>query len=318
MNRRSFLTKVTIGIAGFSLGRGSSWAQAKGKLGYMKIVDNAAMFMAMEKGFFKAEGLELETVPMAGGAVIVQGVTSGDLQFGWTNVISLYQAHVEGFDFKLIAGGATNVRGSNETHAIEVLGVAPIKRAKDLEGKTVAVNTLNNIVHLMAMAWVDKNGGSSARVKFIELPFPQMEAALIAGKVDAISVQEPFAAAAARKPEIRVLTNPWGDVAPRFLIASWFASDKWVQKNRDTARAFIRAINRGVDAIHADKDGARSAMIKWAGLKPDMVGKIGLPLFDKAVSEKELQVTIDLTQKYKLISRAIKARDVISDLAPKG
>jgi hypothetical protein len=35
--------------------------------------------------------------------VIVQGVTSGDLQIGWTNVISLYQAHVEGFDFKLIA-----------------------------------------------------------------------------------------------------------------------------------------------------------------------------------------------------------------------
>ena len=58
---------------------------------------------------------------MAGGAVIVQGVTSGDLQIGWTNVISLYQAYVEGFDFKLIAGGATNVRGKNESHAIEVL-----------------------------------------------------------------------------------------------------------------------------------------------------------------------------------------------------
>jgi NitT/TauT family transport system substrate-binding protein len=318
MNRRSFLTKVAVGVVALPLTRGFSWAQSKGKLGYMKIVDNAAMFMAMEKGFFKAEGLELETVPMAGGAVIVQGVTSGDLQFGWTNVISLYQAHVEGFDFKLIAGGATNVRGSNETHAIEVLRDSPIKNAKDLEGKTVAVNTLNNIVHLMAMAWVDKNGGRSANVKFIELPFPQMEPALIARKVDAISVQEPFAAAAARKPEIRVLANPWGDVASRFLIASWFASEKWVQKNRDTARAFVRAINRGIDAIHADKEGARNAMIKWAGLTPEMVGKIGLPLFDKTVSEKDLQITIDLTQKYKMIPRAIKARDVISDLAPKG
>jgi NitT/TauT family transport system substrate-binding protein len=318
MNRRNFLTKVTVGVAGLSLTRGLSWAQTKSKLGYMKIVDNAAMFVAMEKGFFKAEGLDLETLPMAGGAVIVQGVTSGDLQFGWTNVISLYQAHVEGFDFKLIAGGATNVRGSNETHAIEVLKDSPIKTAKDLEGKTVAVNTLNNIVHLMAMAWVDKNGGSSAKVKFIELPFPQMEAALVAGKVAAISVQEPFAAAAARKPEIRVLANPWGDVASKFLIASWFASEKWVQKNRETAQAFVRAISKGIDAIHADKEGARSAMIKWAGLTPDMVGKIGLPLFEKAVSEKDLQVTIDLTQKYKMISRAIKARDVISDLAPKG
>ena len=317
ITRRNFLTKISVGVAGLSLIPGFGWAQVKGKLGYMKIVDNAAMFMAMEKGFFKAEGLELEPVPMAGGAVIVQGVTSGDLQFGWTNVISLYQAYAEGFDFKLIAGGATNMRGSNETHAIEVLKNSPIKRAKDLEGKTVAVNTLNNIVHLMAMAWVDKNGGSSAKVKFIELPFPQMEAALVAGKVDAISVQEPFAAAAARRPEVRVLSNPWGDVLPKFLIASWFASEKWTQKNRKTAEAFVRAVNRGIDAIHADKEGARAAMIKWAGLKPDMVGKIGLPLFDKSLSEKDLQATIDLTLKYKLISRKLKARDVISDIAPK-
>ncbi len=78
ITRRNFLAKVTVGVAGLPLMRGLCWAQAKGKLGYMKIVDNAAMFMAMEKGFFKAEGLEIETVPMAGGAVIVQGVTSGD------------------------------------------------------------------------------------------------------------------------------------------------------------------------------------------------------------------------------------------------
>ncbi len=317
ISRRSFLAKVSVGIAALPFAEGFSWAQTKSKLGYMKIVDCSPMFMAMEKGFFKAEGLELKTVPMAGGAVIVQGVTSGDLQFGWTNVISLYQAYVEGFDFKLVAGGATNVRGTNDTHAIEVLKDSPIKRAKDLEGKTVAVNTLNNIVHLMAMAWVDKNGGSSAKVKFIELPFPRMEAALVAGKVDAISVHEPFAAAAARKAEIRVLANPWGDVAPKFLIASWFASEKWVQKNRKTAEAFVRALNRGIDAIHADKEGARAAMIKWAGLKPDMVGKIGLPLFDKTLSEKDLQATIDLTFKYKLISRKIKAREVISGIATK-
>jgi NitT/TauT family transport system substrate-binding protein len=315
--RRNFLTKIAVGIAGLSLAPDMTWAQVKTKLGYMKIVDNAAMFMAMDRGFFKAEGLELEPVPMAGGAVIVQGVNSGDLQFGWTNVISLYQAYVEGFDFKLIAGGATNLRSSNETHAIEVLKDSLIKRAKDLEGKTVAVNTLNNIVQLMAMAWVDKNGGSSAKVKFIELPFPQMEAALVAGKVDAISVQEPFAAVAARKPQIRVLANPWGDVVPKFLIASWFASEKWVQKNRGTAEAFVRAVNRGMDAIHSDKEGARAAMIKWAGLKPDMVGKMGLPLFDKTLSEKDLQATIDLTFKYKLISRRIKAREVISEIAPK-
>ena len=317
ISRRKFLTKLTVGMAGFTLLRDMTWAQEKGKVGYMKIVDNAAMFVGMEKGFFKAEGLELETVPMAGGAVITQGVVSGDLQFGWSNVISLYQAHVEGFDFKIVAGGATNVKGTHETHAIEVLKSSPVMRAKDLEGKTVAVNTLNNIVHLMAMAWIDKNGGSSSKVKFVEVPFPNMEAALVAGKVDAVSIHEPFATASVAKGVARVLTHPWGEVQPKFLIASWFASDKWIQKNKPLVQAFVRAINHSIDAIHVDPEGSRNSMIKWAGLNPDLASKIGLPLFEKTVVEKELQATINLTQRYKLIPRPIKAGDVISDLAPK-
>jgi NitT/TauT family transport system substrate-binding protein len=318
LTRRDFLGKVTVAAAGLPLLSGLSWAQTKGKLGYMKIVDNAPMFVAMERGFFKAAGLELETLPMAGGAVIVQGVTSGDLQIGWTNVISLYQAHVEGFDFKFIAGGATNVKGTNDTHALLVAKSSPINSAKDLEGKTVAVNTLNNIVHLMAMAWLDKNGASSAKVKFVEIPFPQMEAALLAGKIDAASAHEPFPSAALAKGVVRVLANPWSDVIGKFLIASWFASEKWLQKNKQTAQAFIAALNRGIDAVGADPKGSRDAIAKWTGLKPDLAGKIPLPVFERGVSEKDLQVTIDLTQKYKLIPRAFKARDVISDLAPKG
>ena len=318
ISRRNFLTKLTIGVGALPLTRGFSWGQAKSKLGYMKIVDNAAMFVAMEKGFFRAEGLELETLPLAGGAPIINGVVSGDLQFGWTNVISLYQARVEGFDFKLIAGGATNVKAKNESHAIQVAKNSPLKTAKDLEGKTVAVNTLNNIVHLMAMAWIDKNGGSSSKVKFVEVPFPQMEATLSAGKIDAISVHEPFATAAIEKGGTRVLAQPWGDVLPKFLIASWFASEKWLAKNKETGQAFVRAIGRGIDAIQADPEGSRAAMVKWAGLNPDLAGKIGLPVFEKGVSEKDIQATIDLTLKYKLISKASQARDVISDLAPKG
>ena len=317
ISRRNFLTQLTVGVASMPWLGGISWADSKGKLGYMKIVDNAAMFVAMEKGFFKAEGLTLETVPMQGGAVIVQGVTSGDLQFGWTNVISLYQAHVAGFDFKLVTGGATNVRSKNESHAIQVAKSSSIKRAKDLEGKTVAVNTLNNIVHLLAMAWVDKNGGDSKKVKFVEVPFPKMEAALVAGKVDAISVHEPFVTAALEKGEVRTIAQPWGDVLPKFLIASWFGSEKWLMKNKQAATAFIRGLNRGVEALQADPEGSRVAMVKWTGLKPELASKIGLPLYEKNLAEKDIQATIDLTVKYKLIDRTIKARDVISELATK-
>lgn len=311
LTRRDFLTKVSVGIAGLSLAREAA-AQTRGKIGYMKIVDNASLFMAAEKGFFKAQGLELEPVPMVGGAAIAPAVASGDLQFGWTNVISLYQAHVAGFDFKFLSGGATNVKGTNESHAIQVVKDSPIKTAKELEGKTVAVNTLNNIVHLMALAWIDKNGGNSGKVKFVEVPFPQMEAALTTGRVDAASTHEPFVTASVGKGFTRVLAKNWGEVTPKFLIASWFASEKWLQKNKETAQKFIRAIQQAVDAINADAQGARAMMAKWTGLDAELAKKVALPVFEKGISEKDLQATIDLSHKYKLIPRAFKAAEVIA------
>ena len=317
LTRRDFLTRVAVGIAGLPLLKGFSFAQMRGKLGYMKIVDNASLFMGMEKGFFKREGLELELVPMVGGAAIAPAVASGDLQIGWTNVISLYQAHVEGFDFKFISGGATNVKETNDTHAIQVLKDSPIRKAKDLEGKTLAVNTLNNIVHLMAMAWLDKNGADPAKVKYVEIPFPQMEAALVAKRVDAVSAHEPFVTASTGRGVTRVLAHNWGEVAPKFLIASWFASNKWVQKNKDAARAFIRATNGAIDAINADISGTRALIVKWTGLGADLAKKVALPVFEKGISEKEIQVTIELTHKYKLLPKAFKAREVISELAPR-
>ena len=315
LTRREFLASASLGIAGVPFLNGLARAQTKSKVGYMKIVDNASLFMAAEKGLFKKEGLELDTVPMVGGAAIIPGVASGDLQFGWSNVISLYQAHAEGFDFKLLSGGATNVKGTNDTHAIQVLKDSPIKSAKDLEGKTVAVNTLSNVVQLMAVAWIDKNGGDAAKVKFVEVPFPQMEAALSAGRVDAASTHEPFVTASTGKGVTRVLAHNWGDVVPRFLIASWFASEKWLQTNKAAAQSFTRGVNQGVDAINADLQGTRSLMVKWTGLSAEMVNKVALPVFEKGIAEKDVQVTIDLSYKYKLIPRAFKAREVISDLA---
>lgn len=318
ITRRKFVVKVALGVAALPfLGRGAL-AQTKGKVGYMKIVDTAPLYVAMEKGFFKQRGLDLELVPMAGGATILPGVASGDLQVGWSNVISLYQAYVGGFDFKIVCGGAINIKGTNDTHALQVLKNSPIKSARDLEGKTVAVNTLNNIVHLMALGWLDKSGATSSKVKFVEIPFPQMEAALVSGRVEAISAQEPFVTSSVGKGVTRVLAHTWSEVAPKFLIASWFASEKWTQKNKETARSFVQSLNQGVDAIRADVQGARNIIAKWTGLSPDLAKQVALPLYEKAVSEKDLQVTIDLTHKYKLIDRAFKAAEIISDLAPKG
>jgi hypothetical protein len=56
LTHRSFVTKVVGGVASLLVLKGLSSAQVKGKLGYMKTVDTAAMLTTVEKGFFKGEG----------------------------------------------------------------------------------------------------------------------------------------------------------------------------------------------------------------------------------------------------------------------
>ena len=129
ISRRNFLTTLTIGVAGLPLARGLSWAQAKGKLGYMRIVDNAAMFMAMEKGFFKAEGL--------GNRDRADGGRRGDRP---RRDLRRFAVWLDERDFTLSGPcrrvrfqvdrrRRDQVRGNNETHAI-VVGKTRRSRAR--------------------------------------------------------------------------------------------------------------------------------------------------------------------------------------------
>jgi len=318
ITRRKFVVEVALGVAALPLLGKSALAQAKGKVGYMKIVDTAPIYVAMEKGFFKQRGLDLELVPMAGGATILPGVASGDLQVGWSNVISLYQAHVGGFDFKIVCGGAINIKGSNDTHALQVLKDSPIRQARDLEGMTVAVNTLNNIVHLMALAWLDKSGATSSKVKFVEIPFPQMEAAVVNKQIDAFVAVEPFVTVPSKvSKKTRVLGYPLGEIAPRLLIASYFVSEAWLKnpENEKTARAFVEALGRGIDAHNANPEEAKAVIAKYTGLKPEFLKELALPAFERKLLESDLQPMMDVAFQYKLIERKFPPKEVIAPLA---
>src|SRR5262245_23214021 len=86
-------------------------AQTKLQVGTMKIGDLSPFFIADERGFFKDAGLDLAITAMVGGAAINPALASGALNIGWSNVISIYQGHLEGFDYRFIANGAINKRG---------------------------------------------------------------------------------------------------------------------------------------------------------------------------------------------------------------
>lgn len=98
------------------------------------------------KGFYSERGIDPTLVGAQGGAAIVPGVVSGQFQFGFSYVTSLMITADKNVPVKAVASGvASTGKDGGDFAGIVVRGNSPLKTAEDLEGKKVAVNTLDHL-----------------------------------------------------------------------------------------------------------------------------------------------------------------------------
>jgi len=155
-------------------------------------------------------------------------------------------------------------------------------------------------------------------VRWVELPFPQMEAAVVNKQIDAFVAVEPFVTVPSKvSKKTRVLGYPLGEIAPRLLIASYFVSEAWLKnpENEKTARAFVEALGRGIDAHNANPEEAKAVIAKYTGLKPEFLKELALPAFARKLLESDLQPMMDVAFQFKLIERKFPPKEVIAPLA---
>jgi len=315
--RRALLGIVLAVLAAGGLTGAAAAAQPKdlGKLrvGVLPVGDCLQIFVAEARGYLKEEGFTgVELTRMAGGAQIAPAIEGGSLDLGWSNVVSVGLAHEQGFDHVFITPGATEAGGSRP-HKIMVAADSPVRRAADLEGKTVAVNTLANIPYVAAATWLRANGVDPAKVKFVEVPFPNMEAALKAKRVDAAVMLEPFVTAGLAGGTTRVLENePFKAFGPRSLIASWFAKKSWLAANPDKAAAFRRAVAKANQFIRANSTEARLTLLNYTRLSKDLAEKIILPAFEESLPEADVQAVLDATAKLGLLKASFPAKEILA------
>jgi NitT/TauT family transport system substrate-binding protein len=315
LSRRKFLKAAAGGLAAAgatALAIRPALSQNKLNVGYMKIGDLSPFFLAMDKAYFKEAGLDINLASMVGGAAIMPALASGSINIGWSNVISIYQGHLQGFDFRFVANGAINKRKTNDVFGVCVRPDSPIKTARELDGKTIAVNTLRNIMDGATRHWIDANGGDSSKVKWVEIPFPQMPVALVNKQVDAYGGVEPYITAPLQNKQARLLGRQLGAIAPRLLIASYFGSEAWIGRNASTVKAFVSALNRGIDAHNASPDEAKAVLAKHTGHKPELLKDMPLPAFEKHILESDLVPMLDVALRYKFVSRKFPVSAVIS------
>jgi NitT/TauT family transport system substrate-binding protein len=270
-------------------------------VGVIPIADVAPLYLGMDRGFFEQEQLTIKPQLAEGGAAIVPAVVSGDFQIGFSNTISLLIAASKDVPVQVISQGVLAGKSESEAWAdLLVLKDGPIKQPQDLEGKTIAVNTLNNICEVTIKASLEKEGVAVDTLEFAEVPFPDMNAALEQKRVDAACVVEPFVSQG-KAGAARGINPFYVRTAPDLTVATYFTSNQYAESNPDVVARFVRAMNKSLEYAQSHPGESRDILLDYTEIPPEAAEAIKLPVWRADLNEDTIQQLSELSEKYGLI-----------------
>ena len=271
------------------------------KVGVIPIADVAPLYLGMDKGFFEEEGLKIEPQLAEGGAAIVPSVVSGDYQIGFSNTTSLIIAASKNLPIQIISQGV--LAGETPEQAWDGVIVpkgSDIKELGDLEGKTVAVNTLNNVSQVVVNTALKEAGADYTKVKYVEVPFPDMNAALESKRVDAAFQVEPGYSGGLAAGS-KNISNAYEEMAPNYTVATYFASKQYIGENRDTVDSFNRAMQKSLDYASQHDDEVRAIVGTYTEIPKEVLDKMNLPVWKSDLNRPTIEQTSAAALEYGFI-----------------
>jgi NitT/TauT family transport system substrate-binding protein len=258
------------------------------------------IFVALDQGFFAAEGLNVTPVFSQNGAEIVPELATGKIDIGLASPgASLFNALAIGVDAKIVADCwvAPRVAGANDYAFIDVrkdLDPDGAFKARDAKGLTFAITAHGQMTELFAAAYLQTAGLTLADVHVVELPFPEMEAAMRNHAIDLASSIEPYPTLGARSGA-SVKAAGIAALMPGYVQAVLMYGNRVVTQRRDIGLRFMRAYQKANAFVLRDL-GTRAGRAELARIyqkyipldDPSVYLETGLP-----VGPPDLAVDVD-------------------------
>lgn len=272
----------------------------------------AEPFFGTDNGFFAKAGFDPQISILNNAGAVVAAVAGGSMDIGLGDIVGIADAIEHGIPLVVFAGGGLYL-SSDPTTLLCVAKDSPLTSAHELNGKTVAVVTLVGLAAASTKAWLSNNGADITTIKVIEMPQPEMRAALGRGTIAAATISEPFLSNA--KNDVRPFGKPYDAVANRFLISQWITTRAWLAKNAAGAKRFAAAIYETARWANANHDASLPILVKYLKVDPERMLGIRRAEFSTVLVPQLIQPVIDVAVKYKLIPEPLEATTVITNPA---
>lgn len=307
MKRRTALN--TLAAAALCGGAEIAGAQTLTTIRVSSIVDDGVtpVLYGMQSGIFRREGLEIQLQSAPSGAALAAAMLGGSVDIGKSSLMSMITAYAHGVTFKLIAGGAVSSSAKAVTQLV-VPKSSPISSFADTNGKRIATSALRSFDQMATQALIDRQGGNSSTIQFIELPYSTMATALEQGRVDIAAITGPFLTAALQSGGFRVLGDPYDGIGGRFLIAAWFCTQDYLSQNALATQRFADSLRRAATYTNAHHSETIPLLASFARLEPQQLQAMArIETSTSAIVSSDIQPVIDVAAKYKFIDKGFPA-----------
>ena len=290
-------------------------AQEVVRFAQFKVVTLLPFAYGVEKGYFKDEGIDLQLINVPGGPAAGAAVASGSADIAYAAPAPVINARVEKQPFRFFMGLEYEQFPDRLWGVMLASGRSGVKTFKDLAGKTMVVGPPGGLCEVAARDWLMKSGVPADQVKFLNNPFPQMQAMLEVGTADAACVAEPFVTSI-RNSKVQPVELGQGYLAEekrKYRIEGLFASEAWITTHGKTIAALKRGYIKATDELKGNITLVKDILTKDYRLPPNVVDKMAssFVVAPEPVAA-EFQPIIDAMVRTGMLKADIKATDLVT------
>lgn len=231
---------------------GQSTLPVKLRVVHVPVLIFAPLYVAIERGYFAEQGIEVELITTPGGissfAVLAGG--NAEVVVGGLGA-ALFNAAARGLDFKVV--GPVHMEKPPVSTPLVVSKKAydsgEIRSVRDLRGKKVSVNVLGSATEFWAQAALLKGGLSLADVQLVAVNFPDVPAALANGAIAAGLLGEPLATLAEDQGQIVRLSE---DFINGVQVTALYYSGAFMRAQSELATGFMVAWLKACRYLYGD------------------------------------------------------------------
>ncbi len=256
--RRAWL--LTIGVVLLSAAQAAG-AEEKVKfaLSWVPTGRDAGFYAALDRGYYKEEGLAVDILKGNGSGDTIRRVAVGTEEFGFADTATLVISRSRGTPVKVVA-----MIHDKSMYAVYSLKASDIKTPKDLEGKRIG-SPAKSAVRTVFPAFATLNKIDQSKVGWVDMGNELMPAALASRRVDAVLMfanEVPVVRLAAAQVQQEVAGLLFSDYGVDVYSNGLITADKTIRERPELVRRFVRASMKGVAWAAENIDGAVEVFVK--------------------------------------------------------